>query len=283
MPPWFAAPPKKGEHSPFANDRTLTDADKKDLLAWLAGDLKKGDPADAPLPRKLRERLAHRQAGRGVPDSRSRSRSRPRASMPYQNVSVETDYDEDKWVQALEVQPTAREVVHHVLVSRCPKGAAQRDGEASGFFAAYVPGNNTPDLPRRLREEAAEGLDPASSRSTTRPTARPRPTRRRSGWCSPRSRRGTRSTSPGSRTRRSRFPPGRTTTRSTATHPGPVRRRRSWRCSRTPTCAARRRKYELKTPDGKTATLLDVPHYDFNWQLQYRFAEPVTRAPRAAR
>jgi hypothetical protein len=35
-------------------------------------------------------------------------------------------------------------------------------------------------------------------------------------------------------------------------------------------------RYELKTPDGKTEKLLDVPHYDFNWQLQYRFAEPVT-------
>jgi hypothetical protein len=40
-------------------------------------------------------------------------------------------------------------------------------------------------------------------------------------------------------------------------------------------------KYELNTPDGKTSTLLDVPHYDFNWQLQYRFADPVT-APRGS-
>jgi thiol-disulfide isomerase/thioredoxin len=51
MPPWFAAPPKKGEHSAFANDRTLTASDKKDLFAWLASDMKKGNPADAPLPR----------------------------------------------------------------------------------------------------------------------------------------------------------------------------------------------------------------------------------------
>ena len=51
MPPWFAAPAKKGEHSPFANDRTLTESDKRDLFAWLASDMKKGDVADAPLPR----------------------------------------------------------------------------------------------------------------------------------------------------------------------------------------------------------------------------------------
>ena len=40
-------------------------------------------------------------------------------------------------------------------------------------------------------------------------------------------------------------------------------------------------KFDLKTPDGKTATLLNVPEYDFNWQLQYRFADPVT-APRGS-
>jgi hypothetical protein len=34
-------------------------------------------------------------------------------------------------------------------------------------------------------------------------------------------------------------------------------------------------RYELQTPDGKTRPLLDVPRYDFNWQLQYRLAEPV--------
>jgi hypothetical protein len=32
-------------------------------------------------------------------------------------------------------------------------------------------------------------------------------------------------------------------------------------------------KYEAKFPDGKTETLLDVPHYDFNWQTSYRLAE----------
>src|SRR5581483_6641224 len=64
--------------------------------------------------------------------------------MPYQHVAVETDFDEDRWVRALEVQPTARQVVHHVLVFALPKGVKSIRGreEAQGFFAAYVPGNN---------------------------------------------------------------------------------------------------------------------------------------------
>ena len=33
-------------------------------------------------------------------------------------------------------------------------------------------------------------------------------------------------------------------------------------------------RYEA-TLDGKTVTLLDVPRYDFNWQLRYELSEPV--------
>lgn len=32
--------------------------------------------------------------------------------------------------------------------------------------------------------------------------------------------------------------------------------------------------FELTTPDGKTETLLDIPRYDFNWQLRYDYLEP---------
>ena len=33
-------------------------------------------------------------------------------------------------------------------------------------------------------------------------------------------------------------------------------------------------RYELILPDGQARTLLEVPRYDFNWQLAYRFADP---------
>ena len=31
--------------------------------------------------------------------------------------------------------------------------------------------------------------------------------------------------------------------------------------------------FELITPDGKTETLLDIPRYDFNWQIRYGYRE----------
>jgi len=34
-------------------------------------------------------------------------------------------------------------------------------------------------------------------------------------------------------------------------------------------------KMELTYPDGKTATILDVPEYNFNWQITYRTADPI--------
>ncbi len=33
-------------------------------------------------------------------------------------------------------------------------------------------------------------------------------------------------------------------------------------------------RYEAAYPDGRTEVLLDVPRFDFNWQLQYNLAEP---------
>ena len=33
-------------------------------------------------------------------------------------------------------------------------------------------------------------------------------------------------------------------------------------------------RYDLKYPDGKVETILNVPHYDFNWQVTYLFETP---------
>ena len=33
-------------------------------------------------------------------------------------------------------------------------------------------------------------------------------------------------------------------------------------------------KYEAEYPDGTREVLLDVPHYDFNWQIRYMLQQP---------
>ncbi len=272
MPPWFAAPPAKGEHSPFSNDRSLTEADKKDLLAWLAGDMKKGDAADAPLPRKYESGWMI-----GKPDVVFRI-PRPisvkaEGTMPYQNVSVATNYDEDKWVQALEVQPTAREVVHHVLVFALPKNG--RIGTADGFFAVYVPGNNTLIYPEGYAKKLPKGSTlrfqihyTPNGKATTDQTKiglvfakqAPRHEVRVAGIVN----------------MTFSIPPGADNHKVVGTIPVIPFEARILALFPHAHLRGKAAKYELKTPDGKTRTLLDVPHYDFNWQLQYRFAEPVS-------
>jgi len=41
-------------------------------------------------------------------------------------------------------------------------------------------------------------------------------------------------------------------------------------------------KYTLVFPDGKEQVILNVPHYDFNWQLGYDLAQPI-RVPKGAK
>ena len=40
--------------------------------------------------------------------------------------------------------------------------------------------------------------------------------------------------------------------------------------------------YRAQYPDGRKETILSVPHYDFNWQTQYRLAEPL-RLPKGTK
>ena len=34
-------------------------------------------------------------------------------------------------------------------------------------------------------------------------------------------------------------------------------------------------RYTVRKPDGSSEVVLDIPRYDFNWQMRYKLAEPV--------
>lgn len=126
MPPWFAEP----SHVKWSNDATLPEADREDLLAWLASDRPEGDPADAPLPREWPTDWVI-----GEPDQVFRLprpvKVKAEGIMDYVNVRVPTGFKEDKWVQAIELRPTDPTVVHHGLVfvrpPRKPVGGAKNN------------------------------------------------------------------------------------------------------------------------------------------------------------
>ncbi len=283
MPPWFAAPPAPGESIHWKNDRSLSPADKTDLLAWLGGEKPLGNPVDAPLPRTFPADWSI-----GTPDAVIEL---PRAVaikadgiMPYQTLRVETKFTEDKWVQAYEVRPTAREVVHHVIVKVRAPGEKARgnddDDEREGFFAAFVPGNNHAIFPPGFAKKIPAGATVTFQMHYT-PNGKATTDRTRLGLIF--------SSAPpqhvihvaGLSNPRLNIPPGAANHAETTTLTLPSD---TTLLSFAPHMHVRGKaaRYEAVLPDGSRHRLLDVPAYDFNWQLQYRLAEPIT-LPRGTR
>ena len=283
MPPWFAAPGPAGEPSHWRNDRSLSAEDKADLLAWLEGDRLLGDPADAPLPRVFSDGWLIGKPDAVVELPRSVA-VKADGVMPYQTLRVETTFAEDKWVKAYELQPTAREVVHHIIVRVHPKGArlARGEGESErdGFFAAYVPGNSHAVFPPGFAKKLPAGATVTFQMHYT-PNGKATSDRTRLGLVFA-------SEPPrhvievaGIANPRLRIPAGAGNHPETAAITLPFD---ATILGFMPHMHLRGKaaRYETVLPDGSRRLLLDVPRYDFNWQLPYEFAQPPT-LPRGSR
>src|SRR5258705_63172 len=57
---------------------------------------------------------------------------RAEGTLPYQYIRVPTNLTEDKWIQAIEIRPGNRAVVHHVIANAQPVGGAVSDEQVSG-------------------------------------------------------------------------------------------------------------------------------------------------------
>ncbi len=272
MPPWFAAPVSHGQASPWKNDRTLPDRDRADLLQWLRSkEHPLGDPAHAPIP--LRKTAG--QWAIGEPDLTLQI---PKpieipagGTMPYQFAAVVAPTMEDRWVQAYEILPTAREVVHHVLVNVVARGTKIKES-GEGYWAAYVPGNSHQIYPagtaRRL---------PAGATLTFQIHYSPN-----GSAASDQLRIGLRfSKTPPTQevltlpvaNHKILIPPGAADHTETFTRTLPSDFTVSALMAHMH-FRGKAFKYELQTADGNWETLLDLPRYDFNWQLRYEWLEP---------
>ena len=128
MPPWHA----EGAHGEFLNDRRLGDADKNTIIQWVEAGAPEGDPRDLPAQPKYAEGWMV-----GQPDAvLSMQEDYPipaTGTIAYQYFQVPTNFTEDRWIQAFEVRPGNRKVVHHVIVYAVPPAptAAAATGPAS--------------------------------------------------------------------------------------------------------------------------------------------------------
>jgi hypothetical protein len=198
----------------------------------------------------------------------------------YRYIVIDPLLEEDRWVQSIDIQPTNREVTHHVLiVAIAPGMSAQQffrtqgeDFVDEGYFAVQVPGCRPNVFPEGMGKLLRAGSTLLCQlHYTPNGTAATDRTRIGLKWCpdEPEIEVLTR----GIYNSRIRINPGDDSAMFHARHMfgEPVRLLSMFPHMHTRGKAFR---FELIGED-EDQVLLDVPRYDFNWQNFYRLRDPV--------
>lgn len=110
MPPWHADP----NVGHYINDPRLSAADIATIEAWAKGGAKEGDPKDLPSPPVFKDSWHIKpDVVLSIPETTVAAGNQD----DYEYIYVPTNFTEDKWIQAAEVVPGDRRVVHHATVS----------------------------------------------------------------------------------------------------------------------------------------------------------------------
>ena len=271
MPPWHADP----KHGEWKNERRLTDKEIETISGWVDAGAPQGDPKDAPAAPKFVDGWQI-----GTPDAVytiPRKQSVPaEGTIPYRNLIVPTGLKEDKWVQAVEVRPTARAVVHHVLafvvypLNRL-REQPKIDG-LNGYVGIYVPGEGPTVFPEGTGKYVPAGATIAFQiHYTATGEAAEDQTQIGFIWAKKRPAQEVVTTSATNTGLRIPAGAGDHPQEASFTFPHDAKL-----LSLLPHMHVRGKafKYVAVSPDGKEEVLLDVPHYDFNWQTCYRLKEP---------
>jgi peroxiredoxin len=268
MPPWFADP--KFGH--FTNDASLTADEKATIFKWVDNGCPEGDPKDLPEPRTFVEGWQV-----GEPDQIVYVTDEPytvpaEGTVEYQYFTVDPGWTEDKWVRATESRPGNRGVVHHIICFVQPK-EGDRDSGGRGGIGGYAPGMTPTICPPETAMFVPAGSKLVFQMHYT-PNGSVQKDRSMIGifFADPKT---VKKTVRGGVVGDTGFkiPPGDSDYEITARH---LFLKDTLLLNLTPHMHLRGKsfKYVAHYPDGTTETLLDVPKYDFNWQLRYMLAEP---------
>lgn len=267
MPPWNANP----AHGEFRNDARLTDDEKSLIRTWIENGSPEGDPSELPDAPVFTKgwRISD-------PDLIIPVRSEPfdvpaTGVVDYQYFQVDPGFTEDKYVIAAEARPGNTAVVHHIIAFLQPPG--EKGVSLGRMLIGYAPGTS----PLVFSDDTAIRI-PAGSKIlfemhyTPNGTAQSDVSQIAMKFVD------------GSKVKnevvglealneRLAIPA------NTANHVITAQERfreDTTLLSLTPHMHLRGKafRYEAQYPDGTTEILLDVPRYDFNWQLRYEFAEP---------
>lgn len=270
MPPWFADP----AHGHFANDARLTGDELELINQWVAHGAPEGDPAELPEPPQFVE-------GWRIPEpdlvfymSDEPFTVAAEGVVDYQYFTIDPGFSEDVWIQAAEARPGNAAVVHHHVAYFVPPGGQTRGiSQVQRQIAGYAPGTQPFIFPEGVAMRIPAGSKIVFQMHYT-PVGTVQQDRSYVGLvlADPATvRRELRGEMSGNVT--FRIPPGDPCHEVTA---GRTFRRDTVLLNLAPHMHLRGRsfRFELEHPDGHREILLDVPHYDFNWQLRYDLAEP---------
>lgn len=130
MPPWKAEPVS----FPYRHERRLTDSEIALIETWVANGAPEGDPTKKPTPPSFPSgwRLGEPDLVVEMPRGFNVPADGPDI---YRNIAVPLGIKEDKWLTAIDMRPTARATVHHVLYFADPKGKAheRNQGDQPGW------------------------------------------------------------------------------------------------------------------------------------------------------
>ena len=296
MPPWLADP----GYGEFTNDRRLSQKEIDTILAWVDGGLREGDPKDLFPNPKFPEGWTI-----GQPDlvlSMNDEYSVPADGVvPYKYFVVPTGFTEDRYVQAAEIKPGNRSVVHHVIVTvrepeegqlpsageiRATQGGPQEEGEVrrgrnpDGMLVGTAPGMPPLTLqPGRAKLVKKGSVLIFQMHYTTNGEAAK--DRTGVGLIFAKGAVEKRVITTGAFARELAIPPGDPSYETKASF---TFKEDSHILSFMPHMHVRGKdfEYRLAYPDGTSRIVLSVPRYDFNWQLSYWLKMPLA-APKGSR
>lgn len=274
MPPWHADP----KYGHFANDRRLSDKEKELIFEWVRRGAPRGNPKDLPAPRTF-------IPGSQLPqpaDREFKMRDEPfvvkaDGEIPYQNFVVDPGFTEDKWIKMAEAIPGTTSVVHHIVVFLRPPENQEKRGFAPGlqFLTTYVPGYRARPLPAGLAKFVPAGTQMIFQvHYTPNGTEQSDLSKLRIVFADPKEvKRLVVSTAVEIGHDKLLIPANAENHRSEAS--AKVHFKNGELLSVFPHMHLRGKSFrmEAKYPDGEHETILNVPHYDFNWQTTYRLKE----------
>lgn len=143
MPPWHADP-KYGE---WANDRRLDEKELATILAWARGGAAEGDPAEMPAPVKFAAGWTMGEPDKVIYASNKEFELGTEVEDLYKIFIADPKLGEDLWVEGIEVRPGNPAVVHHIIVTAIDreKGFAGAIEGGDGWLGAMAPGR-PPDV-----------------------------------------------------------------------------------------------------------------------------------------